>query len=95
MLNLLTRISHGQATGAELERLLTLCETVRIGSLCGLGQTAPNPVLTTLRYFKDEYLAHIEEKRCPAGACKIDERQTENGRPLAHRAPVARAEAAL
>ena len=95
MLNLLTRISHGHATGADLERLLTLCETVRIGSLCGLGQTAPNPVLTTLRYFKDEYLAHIEEKRCPAGACEIDERQADNGRPLAHRAPVARAEAAL
>ncbi len=71
MLSLLTRITHGQATSADLERLIGLCDTVGRASLCGLGQTAPNPVLTTLRYFKDEYMAHIIGKHCPAGVCPI------------------------
>ena len=47
-----------------------LCQYIKENSLCGLGQTAPNPVLSTLRYFKDEYIAHVVEKRCPAGVCK-------------------------
>jgi NADH-quinone oxidoreductase subunit F len=71
LLGLLTRISRGQATHADLDRLVQLCKTVGSASLCGLGQTAPNPVLTTLRYFQDEYLAHVEDKRCPAGVCPI------------------------
>ncbi|MBI3958637.1 MAG: NADH-quinone oxidoreductase subunit F [Chloroflexi bacterium] len=69
MLNTLTRITRGQASQADVDRLLSLCETVHTASLCGLGQTAPNPVLTTLRYFGDEYRAHVEEHRCPAGSC--------------------------
>jgi NADH-quinone oxidoreductase subunit F len=71
MLNLLTLISRGKAREADVERLISLCETVRTASLCGLGQTAPNPVLTTMRYFKDEYQAHVVEKRCPAGVCEL------------------------
>jgi len=54
----------------QLDVLRELAEVVRDTSLCGLGQTAPNPVLSTIRYFEDEYRAHIEEGRCPAGACK-------------------------
>ncbi|MEW6215033.1 MAG: NADH-ubiquinone oxidoreductase-F iron-sulfur binding region domain-containing protein, partial [Nitrospirota bacterium] len=50
-----------------------LGEAIKRSSICGLGQTAPNPVLTTLRYFRDEYEAHIREKRCPAGVCNINE----------------------
>jgi NADH:ubiquinone oxidoreductase subunit F (NADH-binding)/NAD-dependent dihydropyrimidine dehydrogenase PreA subunit len=69
MREILERIKAGQGTLADLERLETLALVVRDGSLCGLGQTAPNPVLTTLRYFRDEYLAHIVEHRCPAAVC--------------------------
>jgi ferredoxin len=69
MLDILERIKDGQGTVADLDRLQTLAQTVKNGSLCGLGQTAPNPVLTTLRYFRDEYMAHIEEHRCPAAVC--------------------------
>jgi len=54
----------------SLDKLEALCYHVKANSLCGLGQTAPNPVLSTLRYFRDEYIAHIVEKRCPAGVCK-------------------------
>jgi NADH-quinone oxidoreductase subunit F len=72
LLHFLTRITHGQAGQPDLDRLLSLCDTVRLGSLCGLGQTAPNPILTTMRYFQDEYRAHIRDKRCPAGVCAID-----------------------
>ena len=68
--DILTRITEGRGEPADLEALLSLSDTVRKGSLCGLGQTAPNPVLTTLRYFRDEYEAHILEKKCPAGVCK-------------------------
>ena len=69
MLEILERIKSGQAQLEDLDRLQRLADTVKSGSLCGLGQTAPNPVLTTLRYFRDEYLAHIVEQRCPAGVC--------------------------
>jgi len=69
MLEILTRITEGKGVMEDIERLEDLAENIIKGSLCGLGQTAPNPVLTTLRYFKHEYLAHIQEKRCPAGAC--------------------------
>ena len=69
MLEILERIKTGQGSLEDLDRLVSLAQTVKDGSLCGLGQTAPNPVLTTLRYFRDEYLAHITEHRCPAAAC--------------------------
>ena len=65
MLNLLDDIIEGRATGETLELLEQLALTVKTGSLCGLGKTAPNPVLSTLRYFRDEYNAHVFEKRCP------------------------------
>ncbi|HUV71260.1 MAG TPA: NuoF family protein [Terracidiphilus sp.] len=67
----LTRICTGTATMDDLERLVDLCATVKEASLCGLGQTAPNPVLSTLRYFRDEYIEHIVHKRCPAGVCTM------------------------
>jgi len=70
MLELLTRISGPDGTEADMDVLAALGEEVKAGSLCGLGQTAPNPALTTLRYFKDEYLAHVREKRCPSNVCK-------------------------
>ncbi len=75
MYDLLDGITKGQATLKELELLEELCGTVRDMSLCGLGQSAPNPVVSTLRYFRDEYLAHIVEKRCPAGVCPISQRE--------------------
>lgn len=71
MLGMLTRVAQGQALAADIERLRGLCETVRSTSLCGLGQSAPNPVLTTMRYFEEEYLAHVLDRRCPAGVCAI------------------------
>jgi ferredoxin len=70
MLNILDRICTGEAELADIEKLESLASVVRDASLCGLGQTAPNPVLTTLRYFRDEYLAHVVEKRCPARVCR-------------------------
>jgi len=70
MLEILTRITRGQGEPEDIERLERLGETIRDASLCGLGQTAPNPVLSTLRYFRDEYEAHVREKRCPANACE-------------------------
>jgi NADH-quinone oxidoreductase subunit F len=69
MLEILTRICEGKGELEDIGRLESLAANIIKGSLCGLGQTAPNPVLTTLRYFKDEYIAHITEKRCPAGVC--------------------------
>ena len=71
MLALLERIADGSATMDDLAMLEGLCDMVRNTSLCGLGQTAPNPVLSTLRYFRDEYIAHIVDKVCPAGVCKL------------------------
>jgi len=74
MYTLLSRICNGSATMNDLELLEDLCDTVKSASLCGLGQTAPNPVLSTLRYFRDEYIEHIVNKRCPAGVCTMDVR---------------------
>ena len=71
MYDLLKKITSGTATLDDLAQLEELCDLVKNTSLCGLGQAAPNPVLSTLRYFREEYLAHIVEKRCPAGVCKI------------------------
>jgi bidirectional [NiFe] hydrogenase diaphorase subunit len=71
MWGLLDKITRGEATRADLAQLEQLADLLKSTSLCGLGQTAPNPVVSTLRHFKDEYLAHIEERRCPAGVCKI------------------------
>ncbi|MFP4346486.1 MAG: NADH-ubiquinone oxidoreductase-F iron-sulfur binding region domain-containing protein [Anaerolineales bacterium] len=70
MLEILNRITEGEGQLEDLETLEALGETVKAGSLCGLGKGAPNPVLSTLRYFRDEYVAHIVEKRCPAGVCR-------------------------
>ncbi len=70
MLETLDRIRAGEGREGDIERLESLASTVKRTSLCGLGQTAPNPVLTTIRYFRSEYEAHIREKRCPAGVCK-------------------------
>ena len=70
MLEILTKITEGNGTMEDLDKLEELCVFVKENSLCGLGQTAPNPVLSTLRYFRDEYIAHIVDKRCPAGVCK-------------------------
>ncbi|MHA1902930.1 MAG: NADH-ubiquinone oxidoreductase-F iron-sulfur binding region domain-containing protein [Candidatus Thorarchaeota archaeon] len=70
MLKILEKIKDGEGEEEDITKLLNLAETVKDGSLCGLGQTAPNPVLTTLRYFRDEYEAHTLEKRCPALVCK-------------------------
>ena len=69
MLEILERITAGEGKMEDLDTLEQLAHMVRTGSLCGLGQTAPNPVLTTLKYFRDEYVAHIRDKKCPAGAC--------------------------
>jgi NADH-quinone oxidoreductase subunit F len=69
MLEILERLCEGKGRPDDLEKLETLADYVGRGSLCGLGQTAPNPVLTTLRYFRDEYEAHLHERRCPAGRC--------------------------
>jgi NADH-quinone oxidoreductase subunit F len=69
MLEILTRITEGKGRLEDIDTLQELSENIIKSSLCGLGQTAPNPVLTTLRYFKDEYIAHIVDKRCPAGVC--------------------------
>jgi NADH-quinone oxidoreductase subunit F len=70
MLETLERICEGRGVDADLHLLEELSARVKAGSLCGLGQTAPNPVLTTLRYFREEYEAHIRERRCPAAVCK-------------------------
>ncbi len=70
MLEILTRICDGEGVAEDLQNLEELAKKVKNTALCGLGQTAPNPVESTFRYFKDEYLAHIKEKRCPAKACK-------------------------
>ncbi|MBT5420567.1 MAG: NADH-quinone oxidoreductase subunit NuoF [Candidatus Cloacimonetes bacterium] len=69
MLEILIRISDGEGEMEDLDTLEELSQNIIKGSLCGLGQTAPNPVLTTLKYFRDEYIAHIKDKTCPAGVC--------------------------
>ncbi|MCH5206831.1 MAG: 4Fe-4S binding protein, partial [Oscillospiraceae bacterium] len=70
MYEMLTKITEGKATMEDLDKLEKLCYYIKDNALCGLGQTAPNPVLSTLRYFKDEYIAHVKDKKCPAGVCK-------------------------
>ena len=70
MLEILTKITEGEGESEDIEKLEKLANTIKKASVCGLGQTAPNPVLSTLKYFKDEYVAHIEDKKCPAGECK-------------------------
>jgi len=69
MLEILTRITRGLGRDNDIDTLFTIAKTVKKGSLCGLGQTCPNPVLTTLKYFREEYEAHIKEKKCPAAVC--------------------------
>ena len=68
--DLLTKITEGNGTLEDLTTIEELCEHIKQSALCGLGQTAPNPVLSTLHHFRDEYIAHVVEKRCPAGVCK-------------------------
>lgn len=70
LLEMLTKITEGKGTLEDLDKMEELCYYIKDNALCGLGQTAPNPVLSTLRYFRGEYEAHIVEKRCPAGVCK-------------------------
>lgn len=70
MLEILTRITEGKGKDGDIEKLERLASNIKKASLCGLGQTAPNPVLSTLKYFRDEYEAHIYHKKCPAGVCK-------------------------
>jgi NADP-reducing hydrogenase subunit HndC len=67
---ILDKITNGQGTMEDLQKLEDLCYYIKENALCGLGQTAPNPVLSTLRYFKDEYVAHVIDKKCPSGVCK-------------------------
>ena len=67
---MLEKITSGNATMEDLDKMEKLCYYIKNNSLCGLGQTAPNPVLSTLRYFKDEYIAHVQDKKCPAGVCQ-------------------------
>ncbi len=70
LLEMLTKITDGKATLEDLDKMEELCHYIKENSLCGLGQTAPNPVLSTLKFFRDEYVAHIVDKTCPAGVCK-------------------------
>ena len=70
LLELLNKITSGNGEMEDIDKLEELCNYIKSASLCGLGQTAPNPVISTLRYFRDEYIAHIKDKKCPAGVCK-------------------------
>ena len=70
LLELLDKITKGQGTLEDIDRIEELCYYIKQNSLCGLGQTAPNPVLSTLKFFRDEYITHVTEKKCPAGVCK-------------------------
>jgi NADH:ubiquinone oxidoreductase subunit F (NADH-binding) len=71
LLAILTRITQGKGVHADLDLLSEVSEAVQTASLCGLGQTAPNPIISTLRYFREEYEAHVIDHRCPAGKCKM------------------------
>ena len=73
MYELLSRIVQGRANNVDMELLLELCETVKSTSLCGLGQGAPNPVLSTMKYFQDEYRTHVADHVCPAGQCQFED----------------------
>ena len=70
MLEILEKITSGKGELEDLDKLETLAESIKTSALCGLGQTAPNPVLSTMKYFRDEYVAHVVDKKCPAGVCK-------------------------
>ena len=70
VLELLDKITSGKGTLEDIDKIEDLCNYIKTNSLCGLGQTAPNPVLATLRFFRDEYIAHVVDKKCPAGVCK-------------------------
>ncbi|MDQ2085470.1 NADH-quinone oxidoreductase subunit NuoF [Herbivorax sp. ANBcel31] len=70
MYEILERITGGKGEEGDIKKLEVLAKNIKASALCGLGQTAPNPVLSTLQYFKDEYMAHVEDKKCPAGVCK-------------------------
>ena len=70
LLEMLDKITKGKGTMEDLDKMEELCYHIKANSLCGLGQSAPNPVLSTLKYFRDEYVAHIVDKKCPAGVCK-------------------------
>lgn len=94
LLEILEKITMGKATMEDLDKMEELCHHIQENSLCGLGQTAPNPVLSTYHYFKDEYIAHVKERRCPAGVCKnlityeIDEEACTGCTACARRCPV-------
>ena len=79
--DILLRMTRGEAVAGDLELLQEMCELLRETSLCGLGQTAPNPVLSTLKYFRQEYEAHIHDRVCPAGQCEIGVEAPQGGRP--------------
>ncbi|MEG1887233.1 MAG: NADH-ubiquinone oxidoreductase-F iron-sulfur binding region domain-containing protein, partial [Oscillospiraceae bacterium] len=70
LLEMLEKITNGNGTLEDLDKMKELCYYIKDNALCGLGQTAPNPVLSTLNFFYDEYVAHVVDKRCPAGVCK-------------------------
>lgn len=70
LLEILTKITEGKGTMEDIDKMEELCYAIKASSLCGLGQTAPNPVLSTLKYFRNEYIAHVKDKKCPAGVCK-------------------------
>ncbi len=70
LLEILEKITKGEGTLEDIDKLEELCYSIKNSALCGLGQTAPNPILSTLRYFRDEYVAHVVDKKCPAGVCK-------------------------
>ncbi len=70
MLNILERLTRGEASAEDLDRLMSLCQDVKVGSLCGLGRTSPNPVITALTYFREEFEAHVKEGRCPGKTCR-------------------------
>lgn len=70
LLEILDKITSGKGTLEDIDKLEELAAYIKANSLCGLGQTAPNPVLSTLKFFRDEYVAHVVDKKCPAGVCK-------------------------
>lgn len=70
LLEMLEKITSGKGTMEDIDRLEELCYYIKANAQCGLGQTAPNPVLATLKFFRDEYIAHVQNKKCPAGVCK-------------------------
>ena len=70
LLEMLEKITSGKGTLEDIDKLEELCHYIKANSACGLGQTAPNPVLATLKFFRDEYIAHVKDKKCPAGVCK-------------------------